>query len=410
MIICVQGLGFVGAAMGVAIASARKNFKNKKFKVFGVEQSTLKGKEIIRKINKGIFPFETNDNILKSSIKNVTKKGILQATDSQSVFKKADVVVVSINCDLVKVRGKLSINLESFRKSISQFATKIKENTLVVIESTVPPGTCKKVVYTTIKKIFLKRKLNINNVYISHSYERVTPGKNYLKSITNNCRVYSGINTKSAKKCEKFLKNFINTKKYPLKKLENTEASELGKLMENSFRAVNIAFVEEWSKTAEKLNLDLFEIIEAIKKRPTHNNLKDPGFGVGGYCLAKDPLIAKLGLKQLWNVNQDFAFSELAIHTNYLMPLSTIKKIKRFFNNKLKNIKILLLGVTYKEDIADTRNSPSEFFFNKMRSFGAKIELHDPLVDYWNETKLYVNKIIPKIDKFDAVIFAVKHK
>ena len=410
MIICVQGLGYVGSAMCVAVSLARKNFKSKKFNVIGVEQATERGKKIIEKINTGVFPFISNDKFLKSSIKKVVKKGILRATDSQEVYKKADVVIVSINCDLKKINGKYKINLTDFRKSIYQIANKVKKNTLIIIESTVPPGTCKKIVYEVFKKIFIKRKLDIKKINISHSFERVTPGKNYLNSIINNWRVYSGINKLSAKKCNKFLKSFINTKKYPLKELQDTESSELCKLMENSYRAVNIAFVEEWTKSANRLNVDLFEIIDAIKKRPTHNNLKDPGFGVGGYCLAKDPLMAKVGLKQLWNINQNFEFSEMAIRINRIMPLTTINRIKLFFKNNLKGIKILLLGITYKEDIADTRNSPSELFFKKMTSLGAKVVIHDPIVNYWEEINSNVHKKIPNINKFDAVVFAVKHK
>ena len=409
MIICVQGLGYVGSAMCVAISLAKKKFKSKKFKVIGVEQSTDRGKEIVSKINKGIFPFASNDNNLKHLTKKVHNTETLEATCSQSVYKKANIIVVSINCDLNKINGKYKINLVDFKRGIEQFAKKINEDTLIVVESTIPPGTCKKVVYNTIKKIFTKRKLNTKNIHVCHSYERVTPGKNYLNSITDNWRVYAGINKKSSDRCKNFLNKFINTKKYPLTRLQNTESSELSKLMENSFRAVNIAFVEEWSELSAKLNINLFDVIDGIKKRPTHKNLKDPGFGVGGYCLAKDPLMAMVGAKQLWGINQDFPFSKMAIQKNYSMPLTTIKRIKTFFNNNLRGVKVLLLGVSYKEDIADTRNSPSELFVRKMKSLGAKIELHDHIVKSWEETKLKIHKKIPALTNFDAAVFVVRH-
>ena len=292
MIICIQGLGYVGSAMGVAVSLAKKRFKGKNFKIFGIERSTNRGKEIIKKINDGIFPFKSNDHKLRLLMKKVKKMNIFNATHSTSIYKKADVIIVSINCDLINENGKKKIDILNFKKSIIEFAKKIKENTLVIIESTVPTGTCSKIVYPTIKKIFLKRKLNPNKIYIAHSYERVTPGKNYLDSIINNHRVYAGLNKISANKCMNFLNKIINTKKYPLHRLENTDSSELAKLMENSYRTVNIAFVEEWSRLAEKLNINLFDVIQAIKKRSTHNNLKDPGFGGGGYCLTKDPLMA----------------------------------------------------------------------------------------------------------------------
>ena len=160
--------------------------------------------------------------------------------------------------------------------------------------------------------------------------------------------------------------------------------------MENSYRAVNIAFIDEWNRLGDKLNVNLFDIINTIKKRHTHNNLKDPGLGVGGYCLTKDPLMAKLGAKQIWGINQKFDFSSMAVEVNKSMPFFVIEKIKNYFNNKLKNIKILLLGITYKEDIEDTRNSPSELFFKKMLSMKAKVSVHDPLVDFWKEQNIKV--------------------
>jgi nucleotide sugar dehydrogenase len=220
----------------------------------------------------------------------------------------------------------------------------------------------------------------------------------------------SGINKKSEIRCKNFLSKIVNVKKYPLYKLENTNSSEIAKLMENSYRAVNIAFVDEWSRLVENIDANLFDVITAIKKRPTHNNLKDPGFGVGGYCLTKDPLMAMIGAEQIFSVKQDFKFSKLAVKTNKTMPLSTVNKIKKFYNNKLDKLKILLLGVSYKEDIDDTRNSPSEFFLKKMNSLGAKVEVHDPIVRYWKEKKINVSYDIPKIDKFDVIVFAVKHR
>jgi UDP-N-acetyl-D-glucosamine dehydrogenase len=410
MIICIQGLGYVGSTTCVAIALAKNKFNKKNFKIVGVEKATIRGEEIINKINKGIFPFQSTDKTLKKSMKEINKMGILQATHSNSIYEKANIVLVSINCDVVNLNGRKKVDLSSFKKSIAEIGNKIRENTLIIIESTVPPGTCSEIVYPTLRSIFLKRKLNPEKIYLAHSYERVTPGKNYLSSVINNYRVYSGINKESAKKCKNFLEKVVNVKKYPLFRLKNTNSSELSKLMENSYRATNIAFIEEWSRFAEKINVDLFKVIKAIKKRPTHNNIKDPGFGVGGYCLTKDPLMAMIGAKQIFNIKQDFQFSKLAVKTNNEMPTTTINKIKDFYNKKLNKKKILLLGATYKEDIADTRYSPSEFFLKKITSLGAEVIVHDPLVKFWNETKRKVLNKIPDFSRFDVIVFAVKHK
>lgn len=410
MIICIQGLGYVGSTTCVAVGLAKNKFSKKNFQIVGIEKPTIRGEKIINKINKGIFPFQSTDKTLKDSMRKINKMGILKATHSTSIYEKANIVLVSINCDLISLNRRKKVDLSSFKKSIVEIGNKIKENTLIIVESTVPPGTCSKIVYPVIKNIFLKRKLNPEKIYLAHSYERVTPGKNYLSSVINNYRVYSGINKKSAKKCKNFLEKIVNVKKYPLFKLKNTNSSELSKLMENSYRATNIAFIEEWSRLAEKINVDLFNVIKAIKKRPTHSNLKDPGFGVGGYCLTKDPLMAMLGAKQIFNIKQDFQFSKLAVKINSTMPITTINKIKNFYKKKLNKKKILLLGATYKEDIADTRSSPSEFFLKKITSLGADVVVHDPLVKFWGETKRKVLNKIPNFNSFDIIVFAVKHK
>ena len=403
MKICIQGLGFVGSAMSVA-ASSSKN------KVVGIEQPTQEGKKIIDSINKGIFPFKTNDKALKKNLKILSKKNFLKASYLKSHYEDADVVIVSINCDLKKKNNKQKINLDIFKKAIKQFAVRIKEETLVIIESTVPPGTCKEIIYPLIYNSFIKRKLDPKKFYLAHSYERVMPGKFYLSSITNNWRVYSGINNVSAKKCRNFFKKIINTKKYPLYQLKNTTHSEFGKLLENSYRAVNIALIDEWSVLADKLKLDLFSIINSIKVRPTHKNLMNPGFGVGGYCLTKDPLIGSIGVKQIYGINQKLPLSNLSVKINNNMPQRTIEKLKNYFKGNLKNKKILLLGISYKEDVADTRFSPSNFFYKKITSYGAKIIPHDPLVNFWTEIKKKILNKIPDLSKFDAIIFSVKHK
>ena len=225
---------------------------------------------------------------------------------------------------------------------MGEIAHHIPEGTLLIIESTVPPGTCEKIIYPMIKDIFEKRSLNIDNFCLAHSYERVMPGKNYLSSIINFWRVFSGINKKSEKKCEEFLSKVINTDEYPpppppppLTCLQNTIASETGKILENSYRAVNIAFMEEWGRFAEHTGIDIYEIIDAIRMRPTHSNMRQPGFGVGGYCLTKDPLFAKIAARDIFKIDgHDFPFSSQSVNINSKMPKVTFRKIEEYFKGK----------------------------------------------------------------------------
>jgi len=409
--IVIQGLGFVGSAMATAIASKLDNDGKHIFNITGVDLSSGPGQERIDSINKGKFPFRTNDNKLSIELNNAIERGNLTATSDSNAYSKADIVLVSINCDLVKEHGQEKIALKNFTDSISEIAENISEDTLVIIESTVPPGTCEKIVYPLFVELFNERKLNINKFYLAHSYERVMPGEDYFDSIINYWRVYSGINEESADRCEAFLSDVINTKDYPLTRLKNTTASETGKLLENSYRAVNIAFIEEWGRFAEEAGIDLYEVINAIRMRPTHSNIRQPGFGVGGYCLTKDPLFAKIAARDILKINgHNFPFSTQAIDINSQMPLVILNKLLKYFNGSLKGKNILLMGVTYRQDVGDTRFSPSEIFVKSALLEEARIRAYDPLVTRWNEVDIYMETKLPNSAEFDAIVFAVPHK
>lgn len=412
MKVVIQGLGFVGSAMAIAVASRLDGNNNTPlFYVIGVDLPSGLGQKRIDCINSGEFPFKINDNKLLEELDKSIKRGNLTATSDSNIYSKADVVLVNINCDLVKKNGQEKIAIDRFTDSIRVIAENISEDTLVIIESTVPPGTCEKIVYPLFQNVFKNRKLDINKFYLAHSYERVMPGDDYLDSIINYWRVYSGINEKSAKKCELFLSSIVNINKYPLTRLNNTTESETGKLLENSYRAVNIAFIEEWGRFAEDIGVDLYNIINAIRMRPTHSNIRQPGFGVGGYCLTKDPLFAKIAARDLFKLKgHDFHFSSKAIKINADMPLVTLNKLKKYFNGNLKGKNILLMGVTYRQDVGDTRFSPSELFAKEAKLLGADISAYDPLLDYWEEMDMNIAELPNNTAKFDAIVFAVSHK
>jgi UDP-N-acetyl-D-glucosamine dehydrogenase len=222
--------------------------------------------------------------------------------------------------------------------------------------------------------------------------------------------VYSGHDDEAADGCEDFLSKVINTADYPLTRLHNTTASETAKVLENSFRAMNIAFIDEWSRFAEAVGVDLFQITDAIRTRPTHKNIMRPGFGVGGYCLTKDPLFAKLSAKEFFSKEIDFPMSTEAVKINREMPLASLSILRNYFDNSLEGKKLLLMGVSYRQDVGDTRYSPSEIFVKNAKQSGALVDYHDPLVDEWEEMNVNVRKDIPNALEYDAVIFAVPHR
>ncbi len=410
--VCIQGLGFVGAAMATAVSS--KTYKNKKpiYNVVGIDLDNPLGKQRINLINKGDFPFATSDKRLLKEIKKSHLRGNLRASSNISHFRDADIILVSTNCDLEIKNGQKKINLSSFTLGINTLSEVAKEDALIIIESTVPPGTCEKIILPIFKKSFKKRSLDINKLSLAHSYERVMPGENYFDSIINYWRVFAGINKSSALKCKTFLETIINIDDYPLTELKCTNASETAKVLENSYRAVNIAFIDEWSRFAEDIRIDLFEVIDAIRFRPTHNNIRQPGFGVGGYCLTKDPLFAKIAAEEIFNrKGHDFLFSTNAVSVNSKMPLESLKKLNEYFKNNLKNRRLLIMGITYREDIGDTRFSPSETFAKAAIKEGANIEAYDPLVDNWPELKdVKLLNDLPVADNYDAILFTVAHK
>lgn len=409
--VCIQGLGFVGLAMGVAIASARNASGNPLYRVIGVDLPVGEGKKRIEAINKGILPFENNDHKLAEKFKLAQSQGLLKATSDIEAYTEAEITLVSINLDIKDITTNPHVDLTGFKSAISILGEKMPAESLVIVETTVPPGTCEKIVLPIIHESVRRRGLPSGSIKVAHSYERVMPGDQYLDSIINYWRVFAGEDEEASIKCVEFLSSVINTKDYPLTRLKTMTSSEIGKVLENSYRAVNIAFIEEWGRFAEAVGVDLFDVVSAIRKRPTHSNMRQPGFGVGGYCLTKDPLFAKIAAKEIFQLSGfEFPFCEKAIQINNRMPLVTLDKIREHFKGALRDKRILLLGVSYRQDIGDTRYSPSQIFAEKMIAEGAVVVACDPLLDYWEEMRIPVQKEVPSFKGFDAVVFTVQHK
>ena len=165
---------------------------------------------------------------------------------------------------------------------------KITPHCLVLIETTVPPGTTEYVAYPIIKKAFQERGLADVEPLLAHSFERVMPGRNYVASVRDFWRVCSGINPDGPGSSCGFLSDVINVDQYPLTVLDKPIESETCKIVENSYRATILAFLDEWSVFAERNGVDIIKVINAVKMRPTHSNIIFPGPGIGGYCLPKD--------------------------------------------------------------------------------------------------------------------------
>ena len=410
-VIVVQGLGFVGSVMSLVCANAIKG----DYAVIGVDLPL--NIDVINKLNNGLFPIKSSDPKVEEYYQNARKKNNFYATTDNYAYSRADIIIVDVNLDVQKEVTKkkellnYNVDLQHFKSAIKVIARNVKENVLILVETTVPPGTCHKIIYPIVKKEFIKRNLDTQKIFIAHSYERVMPGPNYIDSIQNFYRVYSGIDKKSADMAEKFLKTIISTKNFPLTRLEGTNATEMAKVLENSFRAMNIAFMVEWSRFAEEANVNLYEVVNAIRMRPTHKNIMLPGIGVGGYCLTKDPLLASWSKLNLFNSENGLNQSEKGVKINDQMPLFAFNYLKSFFSSGLKNLKVLLLGVSYLSNVGDTRYSPVELFYNCLDEAGSKIKIHDPFVSFWSEKNIEVENNLNIIisENYDIIVISTGH-
>ncbi len=398
--IAVQGFGFVGAANAVNIALSNIGLK----KVICFEKKNERTKIIFSKAKKGIFPHSTNDEYLKNKFKKLVLDEKIKFTFDKTDYRYAKTIIISINFDLKNYKE----SKKNFIKSFKDIINFIQDDTLIIVESTVPPGFCERELKPIL--INIKKKKKFSKLFLAHSFERVMPGKDYLNSCRNNYRVYSGIDKISSKACKGFLKKIININKFPLTHLENTTSSETCKIIENSYRAVNIAFVDEWMKFCKNFNLNLFEIINAIKKRPTHNNIMYPGIGVGGYCLTKDAVFGKISNNlYLKKKRNKFPLSTISIKINNQMINNSYNLILEKFGKKIKNKKILIIGMSYKNDVGDLRDSPSLSLAKKLEKQKCKISFFDPLVK--NNIKNFVRlKNLNQNQKFDIILTCVKHQ
>ena len=416
-VVCVQGLGFVGSAMAVALAGARAADGTPCFNVVGVDLDTARGRHAIEHLENGRFPFATTDQSLIATVAEAACVGNIATTCDPAAYGLAETIVVDVNLDLdFAVEGDADgadgprLDLTEFRAAIRTLGQCMRPDALVVVETTVPPGTCTQVVAPEIEAALRARGLPADRFLLAHSYERVMPGANYLDSIVNYWRVYAGHTPAAADACAAFLSQLVHVDRFPLRRLASTTASETAKVLENSYRAVNIAFMEEWGRFAEAVGVDLFEVVEAIRQRPTHSNIRQPGFGVGGYCLPKDPLMAVVATRQIFDLDTlDFPFCRMAVSTNSAMPLVSLERIEAVLGGSLADKRLALMGISYRPDVSDTRYAPAGLFLREARNRGARVTLHDPLVTYWSELGCQVSQALPDPDELDAVIFATAH-
>lgn len=392
-IVVVMGLGFVGAVMAAIVADTTDGDGRPTKFVIGMQRPSTRSYWKIPVLNQGISPVKAEDPEVDPMIARcVLEKKTFVATYVYDVLRFADCVIVDVQLDYAKnelgnVRNG-SVEMKALEESFEIIAQRIKPDCMVLIETTVAPGTTEHVALPAMREIFRRRGIE-SEPLLAHSYERVMPGRDYVASIRDFWRVCSGVNDEARGRVVKFLNEVLNTTEFPLTVLDRPIESETAKVMENSYRATILAFVDEWSLFAERAGVDITKVIKAIKMRPTHNNIMFPGPGIGGYCLPKDGGLGVWGSKHILGLEDDaFKITPLAIDINDTRSLHAAELVRDallVMGVPVEGAKVLLLGASYREDVGDTRYSGSEIIVRSLTEMGAELSVHDPYVDRWWE-------------------------
>jgi UDP-N-acetyl-D-glucosamine dehydrogenase len=443
-VVVVMGLGFVGVVMAAIVADTVDDKGQPSKFVIGCQRPSVRSYWKIPVVNRGVSPVKAEDPEVDEIIqRTVSDKKTFVATYNSDCLKLADVVVVDVQCDFLKKElGNMKsgeTEMKALEATIKTIGEKVPPHCLTLIETTVAPGTTEYIAWPILKKEYQKRGIS-DTPLLSHSFERVMPGKEYVSSIRDFWRVCSGCNKEARDKVEKFLKEVLNTEEFPLTVMDRPLESETTKIVENSYRATILGFMNEWSLFAERNGVDLIKVYKAIKMRPTHSNIMFPGPGIGGYCLPKDGGLGYWAYKHILAFDDGddvFKMTPLAIDTNDTRALHVATLTRDALRNLDKYIagtNVLVCGASYRQDVGDTRYSGSELVVRRLTEMGAWVKVHDPYVENWWEfeiqddehekehtwkrffrnqeglDKLKVEKDLPKAIKgCEALILAVPH-
>src|SRR3954452_2200068 len=338
------------------------------------------------------------EDVPSEVVKRLVESGNLSASIDYDVLRGVDAILIALPTPLSKQREP---NLRIVEASVRMIATRLRKGQLVVLESTTWPGTTRERVQPLLEQgSGLKAGTHF---HLAFSPERVDPGREDWTTKTTP-KVVGGIDEASTKRASDFYKLAIDR----TIEVTSPEAAEMTKLLENIFRSVNIALVNELAQLCDRMGLDVWEIIDAAATKPFGFMRFEPGPGLGGHCLPVDPFYLS------WKARQyDFytEFIELAGKVNANMPYFCRSLISQALNHgrelSLKGSKVLILGVTYKADVRDTRESPALKLIELLRNAGAEVAYHDPYVEELEEQGLSSVPLEPAAH--DCVVIVTAH-
>ena len=386
--IAVVGLGYVGLPLAI-------EFAKRGFKVFGIDVD--KGRlEHIKKKESYISDVPT------SELKEVIISSKFSAADNFSCLKDTDVVII---CVPTPLKRKYHPDISYIKQAVKSISKYLKSGSLIILESTTYPGTTEEVILPILETNNLTHN---KDFFLCFSPERIDPGNKYYP-VNKIPKVIGGLTPEATKLGELVYKNIIDT----VVTVSSARTAEAVKLLENTFRLINIALIDELAIMADKMGIDIWEVIRAASTKPFGFMPFYPGPGVGGHCIPKDPLYLYWKAKSFGFRSR---FIKLASDVINYMPRYVVERVAKALKEShrpLKGARVLVAGVTYKKDIKDLRKSPSIDIISILKEKHAEVHYFDPLIPYLKVDNLNLKSCALEakvLKRFDCVIIATDHR
>ena len=389
--VAILGLGYVGLPLAVVFGEAG-------FQVTGIDPDTRK----IETINKGLSYVP---DVRTEVVEKLVRSGHLTVTTDFSVLKDIDAVSICVPTPLRKTGDP---DMSFILSATEELAKYMHKGMVIVLESTTYPGTTRELL---LPKLGTEHGLTVGeDWFLAFSPERVDPGREDWTTI-NTPKVIGGITEACGEVAAACYEGAIRT----VHRVSSAEAAEMAKLLENTFRMINIGLVNELAIMCERLGVDVWEVIDAAASKPFGFMKFTPGPGLGGHCIPIDPLYLSWKMKSF---NYNARFIELASEINTNMPRYVVSRVMEALNDRgkaLKGSKILILGAAYKADVDDVRESPALDVIGLLRNKGAVVEYHDPYIQHihhehegWQMDS--VEDMMASVKKADMVVIITDHK
>jgi UDP-N-acetyl-D-glucosamine dehydrogenase len=371
----IVGQGYVGLPIAVEVARAG-------FKVFAIDNDIGK----VKKLNSGQSVVE---DVKDSELNILLESGHYSVTEDFKCLQTAEIILL---CVPTPLDAKGLPDLRALISASSSVAKNMRPNALVIVESSVAPGTTRNIVLEVIEK---ESGIDRKDFNLAFSPERIDPqNKNW--SLKNTPKIVAGLSLESRKIAKEFYLKFIDT----VIECDSLEVAETAKLLENSFRLINISFINELAIFCQKLGVDINEVIKAASTKPYGFMSFYPSVGVGGHCIPVDPVYLAKKAKE---INAPSRMINLAIDINQEMPQYFINRAEEQLGG-LGGKNILVVGISYKPNVADVRETPAEALILGLKNKGAEVCWHDDLVREWRG-----EKSVALSDTYDLAILATPH-